>query len=83
MHARCARLLLDVCSLLFITSLRMLIFPVQNGYESSPVYTTVEGRKVWVSDGYAASTRDEIVRLALRNAEVRRGVVSLAGRMTV
>jgi len=61
----------------------MLIFPVLHGYESGPVYTTVNGVRVWVSDGYAASTREEIVRLALRNAEVRRGVVALARQCAV
>ena len=52
-------------------------------YSSGPVYTTVDGKKVWVSDGYTATTREEIIRLALRNAEVRRGVVSLAGHMRI
>jgi hypothetical protein len=52
-------------------------------YCSGPVYTTVAGVKTWVSDGYAATTREEVIRLALRNAEVRRGVVSLAGRMRI
>ena len=61
----------------------MLIFPVLHGYESGPVYTTVNGIRTWVSDGYVASTREEIIRLALRNAEVKRGISLLRGRMTV
>jgi len=61
----------------------MYIFPVLHGYESGPVHTTANGKRVWVSDGYAATTREEIVRLALRNAEVRRGVIALAHSKTV
>ena len=52
-------------------------------YSSGPVYTTVAGVKTWVSDGYTATTREEIIRLALRNAEVRRGVVGLARQCRV
>lgn len=61
----------------------MLIYPVLHGYESGPVHTTVNGQRVWVSDGYAASTREEIVRLALRNAEIRRGVASLVSKVSI
>jgi hypothetical protein len=47
-------------------------------YSSGPVYTTVNGARVWVSDGYSASTREEIVLLALHNAEVKRLTLALA-----
>lgn len=52
-------------------------------YSSSPVYTTVDGAKAYVSDGYAATTREEVMRLALRNAEVRRAVAKLASDKTI
>lgn len=69
----------------------MLIYPslinVLTGhvheYSSGPVYTMVAGVRTWVSDGYSATTREEIIRLALRNAEVRRGVASLVSKVSI
>ena len=67
----------------------MLIYPslVRDGhvleYSSGLVYTSVAGVKTYVSSGYAASTRVEVMRLALRNAEVRRGIASLVSKVSI
>jgi hypothetical protein len=77
--------------LLFAYYPSMLIYPSLvnkatghvHEYSCSPVYTTINGIKTWVSDGYTATTREEIVKLALMNTFIKRQVVGLAQRMAV
>jgi hypothetical protein len=63
------------------------------GYRTSPVFTSIPYTpprgvapsathpsriNVWVSNGYVAATRAEVIRLALNNADIRRRISMFA-----
>jgi len=43
-------------------------------YESGPVFTTINGKKTWVSDGYADSSIAAICKRAFGNADIKRKI---------
>ena len=45
--------------------------PVTHNYYTEDVYTFVNGKKVFVSEGYVATTRLEVIRLAFLNSACR------------
>ena len=67
----------------------MKIYPIVKdgavvGYQSSPVFTSAEGRpRIRVSNGYVGYSRTEVIRLAINNADIRRRIANLALARTV
>jgi hypothetical protein len=68
----------------------MTIYPVQwdaqgkpTLYRSGAVYTTVNGNRMWVSDGYEGKTIADVCKQAVGNALVRHMAASLVRKMTM
>jgi hypothetical protein len=52
-------------------------------YASGPVFTTIDGKKTWVSDGYAASSIAAICKRAFGNADIRQKVALFRGQTSM
>jgi hypothetical protein len=44
-------------------------------YGSDAVYTVINGKSVWISDGYQAKSIDDIYAVAMLNIDVRRMIM--------
>jgi len=51
-------------------------------YQCGPVYTTVNGRRVWVSNGYTEESLAKVLKRAYYNASIRNYIANMAENMT-
>ena len=52
-------------------------------YKSGPVYTNVNGYRIWVSDGYTEPSVLRIIWLAINNADIRRRIYLLGSKFRI